>query len=325
VLDPLPRIRVLSIVRGEPGNPDDYYLRRALESTSRAQPVTVEALVLPGGQWPDDSSAGRPDVIVLATTRGLGAEVRRQLQSAVEAGAGLLVPAGPDVDAGALRGVFPDGPALRLEQAGIPPAPLALAPLDVRHAVFAPYAERSGALSRVRFEQVIRIVPGAGSRVLARFDNGLPALIETGAGRGRVLVLASDLDAQWNDWPLSPTFLPFVREAVGYLAGTPAPPQGYLVGHAPASIADPSPGVHVLQDGRRVAVNVDPRESSLDLAEHGELAALVSVESAEPAPPAARAGVSQESRQSLWRLLVLGMVAALVGESLISARRAARS
>jgi hypothetical protein len=160
--------------------------------------------------------------------------------------------------------------------------------------------------------------------VLAQFDNGLPALTEYAAGKGRVLVLATDLDSHWNDWPRSPTFLPFVREAVGYLAQRSPEPQEYLVGQEPAAI-DARPGAHVLQSGRRVAVNVDSRESSLDLAEDAELAALVSVEPAGTAPPTTRTGVSQEARQSIWRYLLFGAVAALVGESLISARRAVRS
>jgi hypothetical protein len=320
VLDPPPGIDALSIVAAAGTASNGFYVRRALEAAPRSQPVSVRELVLPSADWPS-GEGGTPDVILLLATRGLGRDARQRLAAAVESGAGLLVAAGPDVDAGALAEVFANGPLLRVEQLGPMAAPLALAPVEVRHAVFASYLDRAAAFSRVRFDRAVRIAADAPARVVAAFDNGLPALTEHVAGKGRVLLLASDLDARWNQWPLSPTFVPFVRDAVGYLAQKPLEPQEYLVGQAPSAVA-PTPGVHVLASGRRVAVNVDPRESSLDLAEEAELAALVRVEPAGAEPPAQRAGVAQEARQSLWRYLLLGMAAVLVGESLVSARQA---
>lgn len=324
VLDRPAGLRVLLVVNANGTDTGGFYVRRALESSPRTQPVDVQELVLPASAWTGQEAQGDPDVILLLGTRGLGRELRERLASLVQAGTGLLVAVGPDVEAGSLREWFGGSPALRIEQIGEGQETLAFAPLDVRHAVFSPYSDRSGAFSRVRFEQAVRIAPDASTRVLAAFDNGLPALAEYAAGRGRVLLLATDLDARWNQWPVSPTFVPFLRESVGYLAQKRGQAQEFLVGHAPAGVGG-QPGVHVLEDGRRVAVNVDPRESSLDLAEVDELAAqFVSAPApAEPAP--ARVDARRESQQSVWRYLLLALAAALVGESLLSARRAVRA
>jgi hypothetical protein len=60
--------------------------------------------------------------------------------------------------------------------------------------------------------------------VLARFDDGLPALAEIPAGTGRALVWTAGAANVWSDLPLHPVFLPFVQEMVRYLAAyRPAP------------------------------------------------------------------------------------------------------
>ena len=43
-------------------------------------------------------------------------------------------------------------------------------------------------------------------------------------------MLASDLDNRWNDFPLHATFVPFVHEAVRYLASGRSHDGHYLVG-----------------------------------------------------------------------------------------------
>jgi Aerotolerance regulator N-terminal/von Willebrand factor type A domain len=58
-------------------------------------------------------------------------------------------------------------------------------------------------------------------QVLLRFESGSPALVEGRAGRGRVPVLASTVDRDWNDLPIQPIFLPLVQQATRYLARAP--------------------------------------------------------------------------------------------------------
>ena len=57
--------------------------------------------------------------------------------------------------------------------------------------------------------------PTDSARVLARFDDGTPALVEGHRGKGTVVVWTSTLDQFWNDLALQPVFLPFVHQPGG--------------------------------------------------------------------------------------------------------------
>ena len=56
------------------------------------------------------------------------------------------------------------------------------------------------------------------STVLMRSSSGHPLLAERRFGRGRVMLFASTLDRDWTNFPLQPTFVPWVYRLVGYLA-----------------------------------------------------------------------------------------------------------
>lgn len=77
----------------------------------------------------------------------------------------------------------------------------------------------SGDLSSGRFFRYRRLEPAAGTDVLARFDDGAPALVERVHGKGRVLALAAPLDNVWSDLPVQPVFLPLVHQITVHLAG----------------------------------------------------------------------------------------------------------
>src|SRR5262249_26332928 len=117
-----------------------------------------------------------------------------------------------------------------------------------------------------RFHKAAHI-DGPGCQTLARFTSGDKAMLECTAGEGRALVLASDLENRWNDFPLHASYLPFVHEAVRYLASGHVRASEYLVGDAPAGVPK-QPGVHEVPSARpggqprKIAVNVDPRETN---------------------------------------------------------------
>ena len=87
-------------------------------------------------------------------------------------------------------------------------------------------------------------------QILARFSNGVPALVEVSGSRGHVVLLASDLANAWNDFALHPAFVPFVHDLLRYLAaGRPLRPE-YRVGEWPGAGGD-RPGVITGGTGRR--------------------------------------------------------------------------
>ena len=138
-----------------------------------------------------------------------------------------------------------------------------LAPADVRHPIFQSFSSGAATLGLVRFHTVAH-VEGAGCQAVARFTTGETALLDCPTGDGRALVLASDLDNRWSDFPLHATFVPFLHEAVRYLASGRSQNRDYLVGDVPAGIPA-TPGIVTIpgpaSQFRYVAVNVDPRES----------------------------------------------------------------
>jgi hypothetical protein len=322
VLDPRQGPVVTVIHAAAADGTGGFYVSQAL-GAGRGREARLRGLTLPVERLDALESEAPSDVVVLTATRGLGREARSQLAAAVERGTGLVIAAGPDVEPGALADLFPRERPLRIEQAEAVPMPETLAPVDVRHPVFLPYADRASVFARIRFDRIVRVAPTGDDRILARFENGLPALVERAAGQGRVLVFASDLDARWNQWPLSPSFVPFVQEMVRYVSRRPEEPSGFTVGSAPPGI-DPTPGVHVLPDGRRVAVNVDPRESALDPATPEEIAGAVARVPVSEDAPAARENAERESRQSIWWFLAVVLAGVLAIEGLVGARLPAR-
>lgn len=184
-------------------------------------------------------------------------------------------------------------------------------PLDYRHPIVHPFRGRSSAgLLSTTINRYIRITPKSADTAIESalaFDSGDPALVVRNVGQGRVAVLAlpaalrfADAQARpWSSFPVSPSFLPIVRELSSYLVGdnwleqhnpqvgelAELPPNNSAGGplqllspsgesnplFAPPNeplqfIADES-GVYSLQDGTRklplAAANLDPCESDL--------------------------------------------------------------
>jgi len=284
------------------------------------------------GSWTDDRVAGSAAVLLLST-RGLERRGRELLSTYAQSGGGLLIAAGSEVDGDLVADVLGGGSALKISAAA-GPRPVGvrtLAPADARHPVFQPFAG-TATLGLVKFQNAARI-GGSGCQTLARFTTGDPALIECPAGEGRALVIASDLDNKWSDFPVHASFVPFVHEAVRYLASARAHASDYLVGDAPAGVKR-VPGFATIAEGRRgdalraggatrrIAVNVDPREAD---------PARLSVEEFTSAvAPLKEAGSSetrvearqQEDRQHLWQYAMAFMLLLLVAEGLLAARTA---
>jgi hypothetical protein len=118
-----------------------------------------------------------------------------------------------------------------------------LASVDYAHPVFEQFS-RVGDFSTAHLFRYRTLEAQSGSTVLARFDDGAPALVERAVGQGKVVVFASSLDDYWTDLPMQPVFLPFVHELARHTARYSDARAWFPVGH------------------------------SLDLSRHGELTAM---------------------------------------------------
>jgi hypothetical protein len=223
---------VRTVVAGRSGARDTgLYISRALAvgDTPRFDLVARDAESL-------TSEDLQPGAIVLLNDVQVSSGGAERLMRHLERGGGLMIIAGQ-------RGTWPQEraaavPALPGEaidrsrgQAG------RLVGLEYGHPVFEPFrAPRSGDFSAARFYGYRAMTLQPGAIVLARFDDGAPALVERRVGAGRVLIWASSLDLEWNDLAVKPIFLPFVHQLARYLAAYREPEPWLTVGE----VLDPS-------------------------------------------------------------------------------------
>ena len=230
VVSPARPIRVLLAQRA--GARDiNLYLSRALAvgDSPRFDLATRDVDALSAD---DLQSAG----IVILNDVAVTSATAERLGRFVQRGGGLLFVAGQ-------RGAWPQ------ENAAILPAvvseaidrsrgqPARLVALEYGHAIFDPFrAPRSGDFSTARFYGYRAGTKAPDATVLARFDDGAPALIEKRMGSGRVLVWMSSLDLVWNDLAVKPVFLPFVHQMARHLGAYREAPPWLTVG----DVLDPS-------------------------------------------------------------------------------------
>jgi hypothetical protein len=305
---------------------DAFYVQHALAAGAPGS-AAFQVEGVGGSQltaWSEERLSGYAAVFLLST-RGLERRGRELLAAYARGGGGMLVAAGADVDGSIVADVLGAGSTLTLvtANAGPRPGPRALAPTDVRHPVFQPFAGNAATLGFVTFQNAAR-VGGSACQTLARFTTGDAALVECPSGDGRALVLASDLNNRWNDFPLHATFVPFVHEAVRYLASTRAHASEYFVGDAPAGVRR-TPGLATIETGgvqRRIAINVDPREADPARISVDDFQSAVTRLKSEGGVEARVEARQQEDRQHLWQYALALMAVLLAAEGLLAARTA---
>ncbi len=195
--------------------------------------------------------------------------------------------------------------------------------------------------------------PTEGSKVILRFDNGAPALLEKKVGKGRVLLFTSSLDTQWNNLPRQGLYVPFVHEMLRYLALHEEKKPSYTVGEpvrlilpagnavriiSPNSVetiltstirddvfyrATDRPGFYHVRSGSQaqdvLAVNVSAVESDLaSIAPEQIGAGLVNEAARAPLTQRAKAAAiaaHAEKSQRLWWWLLLVVLILGLGET----------
>jgi hypothetical protein len=296
------------------GHPSEsLYLERALGILEGTGGFRFHAV---GGR--EFSSTDLQDVSVVAVlgTRGLEQRGRERLAAFVRDGGGLLVAAGPDVDP-VVIGEGLNG-LVRTSWRGRDAGALTFAPDDSRHPIFRPFGG-VGTLGNVSFARTALVEAGDSAEVLARYTDGTPAVVEEQTTAGRVIVFASDLNNRGNDFPLQPAFVPFVHETLRYLAAARASRSEYLVGDLSGPQGG-TPGVVTLAGGRRVAVNVDTRESDPARMTVDEFRAGIARLNETAAQQAGMQARADEDRQRLWQYALLLMVVSLAAEGIIGRR-----
>ncbi len=318
-----------------------YYLQRALPSTLRCQVQFA----------PDLTEQTSFAVLATNVAPEQIAALRGWLQSGKSA---LLVLADIKSDS-TLAGLL-----------GLPSAPLTeaagnyalLGEIDFRHPIFAPFDDpRFSDFSHIHFWKHRRwdIPATLRPRVLAKFDDGSPALAQLAVGKGNLLVLASGWNPADSQLAVSSKFPPLLQTMLAW-SGASAPARfQFRTGDtipAPAASGNPvqwsrpdgkfstipggaafqetdTPGIYTAKwagQERLFAVNIPLEESRTAPISRDELARLGVPLGLDSAQAAAIAQVHQqhlqnaelENRQKLWRWLIVAALAVTFAEITLS-------
>jgi hypothetical protein len=353
VVPPEPaKIVVLFIGKDQPNDPQGalYYLHRGFPST--AQQV-IQVVARPADPPPSAFELQQARLLVLG--EGLTEAAIGVAREVAKSGRIVIYPVASASAAPAMAALL-GVPQVKVEEA--PGGKYALfGSIDFTHPVFVPFADpRYSDFTKIRFWAHRKLsmdgVPEA--KVVARFDDQSPALVQVPVGRGSIVVLATTWRPSDSQLALSSKFVPLllslleqsngtqVRRAQ-YFVGDTVPmadgPQGFKV-RAPSGketevaaagmfTATDEPGVYSITPGdARFVVNLSPEESRVQPMDAGRLAALgvplqeeqgTTLEKAAPTPAAIQTA-EIENRQKLWRWLLLGAVAVLLLETPIAAK-----
>ena len=212
--------------------PETFFMKMAFAAGSDAVPIDFSEST----SVPDAARLARTDVLILADVAGFSPTEADRIKTYVAAGGGLIVTVGANFDAdvyaqylGGAAGLMPCnfvqavGDAFDREQFRV------LATVNYEHPIFRPFKEPNhGDFGKARFYKRFQAVPTADATVIAAYDDGSPALFEKSYGdprtlsatgtQGRVLCFTSTIDREWNDLPIRAVYLPFLHEAIKYLA-----------------------------------------------------------------------------------------------------------
>jgi hypothetical protein len=330
-----------------------FYLERAFPPTAR-QTFRFHTMA-PGTALPDlDLRLTRLAIV----TGPIPDAAQPALNQFVDAGGTLLVVLRQESAPQILASLFPNI-SWPVEEAPVRDFAL-LTHIDFSHPLFAPFADpRYSDFTKIPFWKHRRLNLDAfpDARVIARFDTGDPALFELEHGSGRFVVLTAGWHRADSQLALSSKFVPLLHALLDHAGGPRPPLPQYHVGDEVLlpGVGDPafrvqlpagnslqlepgvnrftdtaSPGIYTVQTGPRswaFAVNLDPAESRtapIPLDDLERLGVPLQLQPLDPPTLAARERqlhqAELESRQGLWRWLILAALIILLVESWLAGR-----
>jgi Aerotolerance regulator N-terminal/von Willebrand factor type A domain len=344
--------RVLVIETAVRGRSESFFLQQALvsgENTPYAVTTRTAGTANPG-------EVGDYSVVIVNDVAGVSEGLASALSSFVQNGGGLVLTTGRHTDAAQFNRVFAAiSPAHLGDAIQVRSGYALMSQVRTDHPIFGAFA-RSGRLTSTRVYSHHGATANEGSSVVAALDDGSPIIVEGLAGRGKVVLVATSLDTAWSDLPLTPIFLPLIRQMLEYLGGgernaSYAIGQHFLVppdrdGSFPAV---ESPGGGRVEDPRRtttgelsiraeapgfyrlryrdhieqVAANIDSKEADLARLDLNELTSSVMPDESNRTSsyePGRLTAEEVEARQRLWLPLLIAALGLFVAESFLAGR-----
>ena len=165
----------------------------------------------------DPASIPENALVILNDAGALNSALAAALVQFVNGGGQLIISTGPQTQADSFNQSLAQIAPATLREAVQTKGGESAAITNVKfdHPIFEVF-QQSGRLAAANVVGYFRSEPHANANVLARFEDGSPALLESTAGKGRVLLFTSSLGPSWNDLPLTPLYLPFIHQMVSY-------------------------------------------------------------------------------------------------------------
>jgi hypothetical protein len=304
----------------------------------------------------DPGSIAENSLLILNDSGPLPNAVADSIVRFVKAGGQLIVSTGPHTDATAFnRSLESIAPAELKEAVQTKPGEsTSITSVKFDHPIFEVF-QQSGRLASAQVIGYYRSEPHNNITVLARFEDGSPALLESLPDKGRVLMFTTSLGPSWNDLPLTPIYLPFIHQMVRYagsrdedawyglgqtftvrkeVEGIPAvdSPGGNrlsetkLTANGDVLITANEPGFYRLRYASRpdfAAVDTDGMEGDFRKLDFGQFVSAVTggAGNAEGANVNSTATSEEtEGRQRVWWSLLLIALLLLVTESIVARR-----
>lgn len=87
--------------------------------------------------------------------------------------------------------------------------------LDAGHPAFSIFAnDGNGDPGRAQIFEFFQVRPNPSAMLLCRMSHGLPGIVEERRGRGRSMLITFSADTSWSNWPIRPTWLPFLHQSL---------------------------------------------------------------------------------------------------------------
>jgi hypothetical protein len=159
------------------------------------------------------------EVLILSNVQGVNETQAEAIQHFVFGGGGLIVVPGDQSRIENYNTLLPWLPAaLQPATAESGSSTNAIGMVDLAHPLFR-FLDGKADVAPAQVRRYFPIAaPRAGAGIIASYADGKPFLIERAVGRGRVLLMTTPVDTDWNTLPLTHFFLPFAQSAVRYVA-----------------------------------------------------------------------------------------------------------
>jgi hypothetical protein len=211
------KLKVLIIDNGR--KEESFQLRTAL-TASETLPFLVASV--PAGQI-TPAELAKHQVIIVNDVPRLNDAVWKRMDELRKTGQGQLVILAQNADLSWWAGreslpVKPTRQVIVRQDRGQPF--VSVTNYDHNHVVFKPFESSAKlTLSLAEFFAYVEMEPRPGAGVMAKFDDGLPFLVESKAEDRGLAVMASTVhNIAWSDLPLKISFVPLIDEVTRYLS-----------------------------------------------------------------------------------------------------------